>query len=418
MTLLAFRRLSGLTLLSAATGLTLALPVFLLYARALADISVSLVGVLFLVRCAQTRDWLWLRRPWVWLGGLIWALQLVGALVTGPIGSVLQSAAMIRLLILVAALESWVLVDETARGRLRLLMLVLAGWVALQCWEQLLIGSNIFGDPRWSDGALTGPFLKPRAGGVFLYVALLGVLPVILLLLGGTLRRALGGAALLLAVVATMVIIGQRMPNLLLFLGLGLTALLVRQFRRPMLVAALFGALALAALPVVSPPTYQKLVIHFTDQMEHFLTSPYGQLYGRALVMMLRHPFTGLGFDGFRNLCGDPAYAAAQMRLADFAIQDPTNDGCNMHPHNYFLQVGVGAGVTGLVLFVMMLGLWLARLLQARRHDRSVGLTVLVVTFCVTFWPIASTASLFTFDTAGWVFLTAGWALAAANLQR
>jgi O-antigen ligase len=415
MTTLSVRRLSGLNLLPLSTGLTLMLPVFLLYARALADISVSLVGVLFLLHSAQTQDWRWLRRPWVWAASLIWALQLTGALLTGPVGSVLQSAAMIRLLILVAALESWVLVDETARNRLRLVMLVLAGWVALQCWEQLLTGSNIFGDRRWGDGALTGPFLKPRAGGVFLYLSLLGVLPVILQLLGGVLSRALAGAALLLAVVATMVIIGQRMPLLLLFLGLGLTALLVQKFRRPMLLAALFAAIALVALPLISPPAYQKLVIRFADQMQHFLTSPYGQLYGRALVMMLHHPLTGLGFDGFRNLCGDPGYAAAQMRLADFAIHDPSVDGCNMHPHNYFLQVGVGAGVTGLVLFVAMLGLWLVRLLRARVSDRSVGLTVLVVTFCITFWPIASSASLFTFDTAGWVFLTVGWALAAAN---
>jgi O-antigen ligase len=105
------------------------------------------------------------------------------------------------------------------------------------------------------------------------------------------------------------------------------------------------------------------------------------------------------------------------MRLADFAIHDPGNDGCNMHPHNYFLQVGVAAGVAGLVLFVALLALWLVRLLRARRLDGRTGFTVLVVTFCVTFWPIASTASLFTFDTAGWVFLTAGWALAAANAR-
>jgi hypothetical protein len=31
------------------------------------------------------------------------------------------------------------------------------------------------------------------------------------------------------------------------------------------------------------------------------------------------------------------------------------------------------------------------------------------------FWPIASTSALFTPDTAGWVFLITGWALAAAH---
>jgi O-antigen ligase len=415
MTVLAVRRLTSLKLQPIAAALVLALPLFLFYARALADISVTLIGLLFLVESARTRDWAWLRRPWVWCAAGIWALELVGAARTGPLASVLQSAAMIRLLILVAALEGWVLVDADTRRRLQLVLLVLAGWTALQVWQQQLTGSNIFGDARWGDGALTGPFLKPRAGGVFLFAALLGVLPEILRLLQGRARQALAGAALLLGMVVTMVIIGQRMPNLLLFLGLGLTALLVRQARRPMLVAAVVAIAALVALPVVSPPTYAKLVLKFADQMEHFLQSPYGQLYGRAAVMMWDHPLTGLGFDGFRNLCADPAYVAQQMHLANFAIHDPASDGCNMHPHNYYLQVGVAAGVSGLVLFLVMLGLWLTQLLRARRVQRGAAFTALVVTFCVAFWPIASSSSLFTFDTAGWVFLTAGWALAATR---
>lgn len=395
--------------------LTLVLPVFLLYARALADITVSLVALLFLAHSIQTQDWRWLHRPWVWCAAAIWVLELAASLVTGPVGAVLQAVVTIRLLIWVAALEAWVLVDEASRRRLRLVLLVLAFWVALQCWEQLLTGSNIWGEPRWGDGALTGPFFKPRAGGVFLYLALLGIMPVVLQLLEGRLALHAVGTALLLGTLATMVIIGQRMPNLLLFLGLAVTALLVRQFRRPLLLAGIFAVLALAALPVVSPPTYAKLVVHFLDQMRGFLSSPYGQLYGRALVMMTENPIIGLGFDGFRNLCGQPGYATHQMALADFAIRDPSSDGCNIHPHNYFLQIGVGAGFLGLILFVVLLALWLTRLLRSYSLRRHFDNTALIAAFCVTFWPIASTSSLFTFDTAGWVFLTAGWALAAAT---
>lgn len=402
---------------SLALAAVLLLPLFLLYGRAIADILVSLTGLLFLLHSTLARDWAWLRRPWVMLAAAFWALQLGSTLVSGDTASVLQALGVIRLFIFVAALEAWVLPDARGRHWLWLVMLVLAVWTGVQCWEQYATGHNLMGYPRWGDGALTGPFYKPRAGGVFLMLSLLGALPCLVRALQrGDARSSVLGVAGFIVVLTTMILIGQRMPNLLLLLGFGLTALMIPRLRRPLLVVAVVGVAALLALPVISPPTYAKLVLKFAEQMSHFPNSPYGELYIRAAVMIAANPWIGLGFDGFRHFCTSPVY------FHDLPAIGVTNtnigaDACNIHPHNYYMEIGTMAGLTGLALFVAMVVLWLRRIAAGLQPSADPMRAMLLVTVCVIFWPFASTSSLFTFDTAGWAILAAGWGLASARIS-
>ena len=73
------------------------------------------------------------------------------------------------------------------------------------------------------------------------------------------------------------------------------------------------------------------------------------------------------------------------------------------------------AGLPGLALFIAMLVVWFRRIASNLQPTRNPQQAVLFVAFCVVFWPLASTSSLFVFDTAGWVILTTGWALAASR---
>ncbi len=400
---------------SVALGAVLLLPLFLLYGRAIADILVSVTGLLFLLRSGLSRDWAWLRAPWVWCAAAFWALQLVATLIWGGVAQIEQALGVIRLFVFVAALEAWVLPGARGRHWLWVVMLVLGIWTGLECWQQYLTGLNMAGYPRWGDGALTGPFFKPRAGGVFLMLALPGLMPpLVRALQRGTWRSTILGVAGLILLMTTMILIGQRMPNLLLVLGFAITALLIPRLRRPLLVVGALGVVALLALPVISPPTYAKLVVKFLDQMSHFADSPYGQLYIRASVMMADNPWIGLGFDGFRDFCASPVYFHDLARIG-ITNANIGAAACNIHPHNYYLEVGTMAGVTGLLAFGTMVVLWLVRIARAVRPGGDAMQAMLLVTLCVIFWPLASTSSLFTFDTAGWAILAAGWGLAAAK---
>ncbi len=136
-----------------------------------------------------------------------------------------------------------------------------------------------------------------------------------------------------------MVLIGQRMPLLLTFLGLFATALLLQRLRGPVLLAAAACGVLLAALPTLSPQAAHRVESKFASQMADLPDSHYGQIAARSVAIVREHPWFGAGFDGFRRLCADPAYFQGW----------PGGDGggaaiCVQHPHSYYLQARSRAG--------------------------------------------------------------------------
>jgi O-antigen ligase len=401
-------------LLAAATGATLLLPWALLYARAIGDAVLCAIVVLFLASHAASRDWTWLRSPWTRLALLFWGWMLLCTLLNGNGQAIGQSLASIRFFLLVPALENWVLTNQRTRMRLWYVILAAALWILVESWQQYLLGTNIFGYPRWIDGALTGPFRGPVAGPTFLWLFFPAVLPVSLLLLRRKDRLGrLYGLGVLVVAALTMILIGQRMPALLMTLGLCVSGLLFRQVRLPVLLTIGAGIGLLALLPVVSPPTSLKLVVFFGYQMEHFWASPYGLIFGRAVTMIQAHPWFGLGWDGYRNFCMDPAYLTGVPWLP---VSDPASiEGCTIHPHNYWLLVATSCGLTGTAMFAALVVTWLRAIRGGAGYlsnDRQAALLVIVF---VAMWPLASTTSLFTVPNAGWFFLMVGWGLAEAH---
>ena len=212
------------------------------------------------------------------------------------------------------------------------------------------------------------------------------------------------------------VLIGQRMPMVLLLFSLCLTGLVVRRFRWPIAIALVAILAAIAATPVLSPVTYATLVLVFFDRMRDFWNTPYAWLFERAIVMIQAHPWLGLGFDGFRDNCMDPRYLKAVAWLPVTDIDNP--EGCSIHPHNYWLQIATSDGLAGVLLFAALSVTWLVRIGSRLLSGARPIQVALFVTLCTMLWPITSTTSLFTLPNAGWVFLTIGWGLARDMVTR
>ena len=395
-------------------------PLAFLYTRGGSEVLIGVVDALFLARCVLHRRWSWLRRPWMaaalaWWSWMILASTPIAALGLGESGwhSWGQSLAMGRFFLFAAALADWLLLDRDAERRLGWSVSATAAWIGLQCWEQYLLGANIFGWPRWGDGALTGPFRGPRAGPPLVLLLFPAMLPPVMRLL-----RQPGAAARLLAAaiavsgVATMILIGQRMPALLTLLGLLSCGVLIRQLRLIVLATLVIGAALLAATPVLSPPTFDKLVLRFSAQVGHFSETQYGLLYIRAAVMTLDHPLTGLGFDGFRQNCDDPRY---QRGLPELGVRDADAAGplgCSLHPHNHYLEAATAGGLPGLLLFSAMVLAWLITLGRGLFRDPEPRRVGLFTSLLIALWPLASTSAFFTLPNAGWMFLLLGWGVA------
>ena len=379
---------------------TLLSPLFLLHGRGIAEVLFGAVGIAFLLRSAIERDWAWLGRLWVRVAGAWWLWVLLCSIRAGA--EVGQAAGAVRFLVLTAALEDWVLRERAVRVWLARLLRWSALYMAAQCLLQLATGRNLFGWPRGADGELTGPYENPRAGPPLSRLLFPALLPLA--------RSPLLGLALFAGGIALMVLIGQRMPLLLTFLGLFTTALFLPRMRAPVLFASVAALLFLAALPSISPQAAHRIESKFADQMLHLPESHYGLIAARALAITRASPVFGAGFDGFRRLCDDPAYFQGWHGDAGGGAAI-----CVQHPHSYYLQALVEGGIPGLLLFAATALCWLAaagRGLWTRPEPLRVGLFVAAL---IQLWPLASSTAWTSMPLAGWFFLLLGLALAEAR---
>jgi O-antigen ligase len=334
---------------------------------------------------------------------------------------------MVRFLLFAAALTHWVLREPQAR---RWLWYSLAGatlYLVAQVATQLVTGHNWYGAPVSEDGEITGPFAKPRAGPSYVRMVFPVLVPTgfALLSAAGWGRRA-AGLALFAGGLAVSVLIGQRMPLLLLVFGLLIMALLLPRLRLAVGVALVAGAGVLAATVVVAPRAFYRLVIKFSNQMADFPDSPYGQLAGRSIAIARQHLWTGRGYDGFRSGCTLPRYFQAWHWPAALGGQSPVGgDGggatmCATHPHNWYMQAVTDAGLPGLLLFIALAGAWLYGLSlrglrgELGRQPDPLRVGLFVAAF-IQLWPIESTSPIISLPMGGWFFLLLGFGLAAAR---
>ncbi len=390
----------------------LALPVALLHARAAADMLIVAIDLLFLARSWRAGNWVWVQQPFVVAAGAWW-VWLVVCSVLGTGGLVL-AVVVVRLPLLAVALGDWALAGSARRQSAVWAMLAAAAaWLALECWEQVLTGTNLFGHGRYIAGELTGPFAKPRAGPALILIFFPVLVPAVLGLAGRpALLPRMAGVALAVAMVATMVMIGQRMPTALMVLGFAVCALLVPRLRVAAGCAVGAGVALVGVLPWVSPASFGKLVGQTAGQLAHFGQSDYGLIFVRAVTVWEPHPWLGLGFDGFRRGCGAPGamHGVAWLGVATARL----NGGmaaCNIHPHNYYLEALDSSGVPGAMLFALMAAAALWRLGAGMRGQaQRIGAFVAAL---VAFWPVATTSAFASLPNAGWVFLVMGLGFAA-----
>ena len=309
---------------------TLLLPILLLHGRGPADGVLSAIAVAFLIRSAMVGDWRWLRRVWVRVALAWWAWLVLCSLLWGDAA---QALAVLRFLVFAAALEHWALDGAWVRAWLARLLRLAAFYLAAQCLLQFATGRNLFGWPRGDDGELTGPYEKPaRWAARWCGYCFPALLPLATTSVRGLLWLA-GG-------VAVMVLIGQRMPLLLTFLGLFATALFpAAAADAGCCFTTLACALLLAALPTISPEAAHRIEGKFAAQMADFPDSHYGQIAARSVAIIRAHPAFGAGFDGFRRLCDDDTYFQGWHGGAGGGAAI-----CVQHPHSYYLQAAVEGG--------------------------------------------------------------------------
>jgi len=414
----------------------LLLPLGLTIGPAVSEACIAILIAALIAASVTQRDWSWLWRPWfllaaVWCTWLIiCSLPGIATAETFPRWTV-QALLTIRLPLCAAAI-AWLLGQRPGLSRaLHAVVVLVTFYIVVQLGWQFVTGANFFGEPMRDNGLLTGPFNRPRAGPSLMHLFFPVLLPPVAWLVAqGALGRFMG-AGLLAAGFAVLLPIGQRMPILLVGLGLVVAVLMLPGLRRAAIVAVFVGSLVLAAGAILFPQAQHRLTVHFAGLMADFPSSHHGLIFTRAIAMAEAHPWHGRGFAAFRTGCAEERYF---VPLLDSQPKDGGGtEICVTHAHNLYMEALTDAGWPGLLLFTAFALTTLVTLARSvsprdtrmREHDDRGGeatsdpvATALFIAAFLYLWPVAAGNAFTNAYTGGWFILLLGWGLAPKENPR
>jgi O-antigen ligase len=150
------------------------------------------------------------------------------------------------------------------------------------------------------------------------------------------------------------VIITGEVMNTAAYLGTVLIFLVLRPFEGRRSLFLIFGGallviLALVTVVWVDAALYQRLMVSAMKRLPWMASSDYNLPWTTGVTMAIENPFFGVGPKNFNLYClslKDAGTLEAILHVTE----------CQWHPHNLYLQILSEAGVTGLILFVLLAG--------------------------------------------------------------
>ena len=145
------------------------LPFLLFFFRGLADLTVVVVGLIFLYKSFKEYKWMWAKELW-FKYSIIFGIYLATINVyisINPSDTLFYALTFIRWPIFAAALYIWIFNSKTAIKNFLISLGLLLVFIIIDVWIQYLVGKDIFGYPTLGL-RLTGPLRDNPIIGIFI----------------------------------------------------------------------------------------------------------------------------------------------------------------------------------------------------------------------------------------------------------
>jgi O-antigen ligase len=143
------------------------------------------------------------------------------------------------------------------------------------------------------------------------------------------------------------------------------------------------------------------------SNVQFLRSTGHDKIYLTALNVSKMQPIFGFGLKSFRVKCWD-SFGEETLKANKSGAY---NVGCSNHPHNYYLEILVEAGIVGLILiiffFITVLKKSLIYLFKYNNiNDKNKYLLLpMIIIFFMEIWPIRSSGSFFTNYNASLIWL-------------
>ncbi|MDG2252709.1 MAG: O-antigen ligase family protein [Methylophilaceae bacterium] len=322
------------------------LPFLLIFFRGLADLTVLLIGIIFLYRSYKDSNWLWANEKWFKFS-LIFVLYLLiinSSLSINPKDSIFYAITFLRWPIFALALYFWIFKSDDAINKFIVSLTAVLFFIIFDVWYQFISGEDILGYQKYSPERLTGPLRNNPVVGIFmtkyLYIVLTSL--IILNVFNKKSLRTISFISLILLGFISVLISGERMSFILftssifiVIAGMGRSNI-ERIYILLITIFLLLGSLAI--IHITYPLVFERAINSVVYKLQNFTDSDYGMVFRTAYHVWLQNPLFGGGLHQFKelpSLYGINIWEGAKI----------------FHPHNHPLSLLAETGIIGLVLF-------------------------------------------------------------------
>lgn len=288
-------------------------------------------------------------------------------------------------------------------------------FVSLDLIYQSFAGKDIFGFVSSDlNRKLSGPFRDEYiAGGYLQRFSVFAFFSIFLLFnLKNKIQLFSFQSFLFITFLAGIILSGNRMPMLLYLISVSLIFLFEKSFRKYLLLFFLLFFLVFTSTYKLNSIVkdnydnfhnrvsmmYEGLVINknFKDNNIPQHLREFNTFYNTWLM----NKYLGGGLKSFRNNCHLRPNIDRKLKFI-----------CNMHPHNYYLEILTDLGLVGLVtlfviFFITIYKFFILKHLQRFEPKKNYLISPFLIVFITEIFPFKSTGSFFTTGNATFIFLT------------
>ena len=330
------------------------IPIFLITGPFLSDLSISLIGILFLIYCFREKNFTFFKNKYFYFFLLFWIYLVLNSLINNfNFDSIKISFFYFRYGVFVIAIVAFLNFDSKFINYFFYCVFVCLSVLLLDGFYQYFYGKNIIG-LKSPDSFRVSSFFHTEMilGG---YLSRIWPIFFGLTLLILKKKNFLFYLAISIFILSEVLIFlsGDRAA----FFFINLTAFFIIIFSRELFKLRLFtlitSILLLIFISFINPTAKQRIINKTINQMNfikkdnkeegiYIFSKQHTHHYITAYRMFLDNKILGVGVKNFRIFCSEEKYEVSSLS-------------CSTHPHNTYLQILSETGIVGFLFLITVL---------------------------------------------------------------